>query len=358
MVSRSTAIGINSRTEIAAKSEPLRAGIIGAGLMGRWHAHAVKKAGAQLAAIMDIDASLAQRLAAKYQDAEVFSEVEAMLNRADLDAVHICTPAATHYRIAKLGIAAGVNLIIEKPVTPMAADTEQLFAEAKAHKVLLCPAHQFVYQDGVIAAKKLLPRIGRIVDISATVISAGGEGHSGGELNQLVADILPHPLSLIQFLLPANFANATWRATRAENGELRAVCETGGVTLSIFISLNARPTANVLEIRGTQGRIYLNLFHGYAVMEPGRATRMRKIVYPFETSVRNLSAATLNLAQRTIRGEPAYPGLQRLVKSFYAAVAAAEPSPLSPEDTIAVARTRDLLISAAGLTAKQERARG
>jgi hypothetical protein len=93
-------------------------------------------------------------------------------------------------------------------------------------------------------------------------------------------------------------------------------------------------------------------------MEPGGATRMRKIVYPFETSFRNLSAATLNLAHRTLRGEAAYPGLQQLVKSFYRAVAASEPSPLSPEDTIVVARTRDLLISEAGLTRRQENACG
>lgn len=327
----------------------LRAGIIGAGLMGHWHAHAVKKAGAQLAAVVDTDSILARRLAAKHQGAEIFSEVEAMLDRARVNVMHICTPVATHGRVAKLGIEAGVNLIIEKPVTPTAAETEHLFAQAQESGVLLCPTHQFVFQDGVIAAKKLLPRIGRIVDVSATLFSAGGANFATAQLDQLVADILPHPLSLMQLFLPGSYAQANWTTLRPCAGEMRAMCVTEGIVLSIFISLHARPTINAFVVRGTKGTIHLNLFHGYSVLETGEATRLRKIMHPFALSLRDLSKATINLGRRGLRGEPAYPGLQRLVKSFYGAVLSRGASPISPEDALAVARGRDRLISIAGL---------
>lgn len=62
--------------------------------------------------------------------------------------------------------------------------------------------------DGVFKASELLPRIGRLVHMEGTLCSAGGAGLvSAGTTNQtpldeIVRDILPHPLSLMQAFLP------------------------------------------------------------------------------------------------------------------------------------------------------------
>ncbi len=338
------------------KDTTLRVGIIGAGLMGRWHARAIKRAGGRLSAVTDINPEAARYIVKSHSGAESFSDIEQMLNRANLDVLHICTPPSTHYKIAELAIDAGLNLLIDKPLTQAAEGTERLFNRALGHGLLICPVHQFVFQDGVLRGRKFLSRIGRVIHMEGTICSAGGAGLAdvgatgwSPLLNEIVADVLPHPLSLIQAFLPNCLPRENWMTARSGHGELRAFCETSGITLSIFISMNARPTECSFKIVGTDGTIHFDMFHGYAFIEPGGVSRIKKTIHPFDLALRKLSAAAINLGRRAIRWEPAYPGLQRLISLFYKAVQTNSLSPISREDTIAVARVRDLLIHDSGL---------
>ena len=337
-----------------AKRRSLRIGIAGAGLMGRWHADAAQKSGARVMAFADPGIDRAASLATRYSDAKAFAEVESMLEQVDLDALHICSPGPTHYPIAETAIAAGLHLLIEKPMGLTAEDTERLLERAGRREVLVCPVHQFIFQDGVLKAQELLPQIGRLVHLEATICSAGGAALPEAQLDSIVADVLPHPLSLMQCFLPGKLSPEKFLALRSGAGELRVFGEVTGVSFSFFVSMNARPTTNSFRLVGTEGTIHLDLFHGYAFMQPGQVSRKRKITNPFEFSLRNLSAATANLSQRAKRREPAYPGLRQLVSSFYQAVLTKSPSPISPADTILIAKVRDHLIQTAGLAVPQE----
>ena len=334
----------------------LRAGIVGAGLMGRWHANAIRKAGGHLLAVSDIDIGAARRLATGYHAAESFSDISQMLNQIKLHVLHICTPSFTHYKLAELAIEAGLQVIIEKPIAPTAVETERLVNQAVDRGVLICPVHQFLFQDGVRQARELLPRIGRVVHMEGTFCSAGGVGLDRQQLDEIVADILPHPLSLMQVFLPKGLSKEDWVAVRpGGHGELRAVGEMSGITLSIFISMHARPTECSFRIGGTNGTIHMDLFHGYMFIEPGKVSTTRKIIHPFDLAIRKLSAATINLGRRAIRWQPAYPGLQRLVSSFYNAVQSGSGTPVPREGTIAIAHARDFLIESTGLAKDKSR---
>ena len=272
-----------------------------------------------------------------------------MLENCQPDVVHICSPPATHFNLAQLAIDAGVHIMIEKPVTPTVTETERLFDHAERRRVLLCPVHQFLFQNGVLKAKASLSRIGRLVHMGAVFCSAGGVGQHPVHLDEIVSDILPHPLSIIQLLLPGGISDNGWVTIRPGAGELRASNVISGTTCSIFISMNARPTLCSFEIIGTNGTIHLDLFHGYGFMELGKVSRPRKIIHPFEVSFRRFSAAAVNLARRSIRWEPAYPGLRRLVSFFYRAIQNGTEPPISPEDTIKLGGIRDKLLLSAGL---------
>jgi hypothetical protein len=113
--------------------------------------------------------------------------------------------------------------------------------------------------------------------------------------------------------------------------------------------MNSRPTTNSFHLFGTDGTIHLNLFHGFAIIEPGKTSRIRKIMHPFDLSARNFSAATGNLARRLIKNESAYPGLRQLIGEFYGAVKNDEDIPITPSEAIAVAEIRDLLMARAGI---------
>lgn len=119
--------------------------------------------------------------------------------------------------------------------------------------------------------------------------------------------------------------------------------EVGGVTVSVMISLRSRPTQCTLKVFGASGTIHLDLFHGYAFIEPGAVSKERKILRPFDLAVRRLAAASMNLGKRVLSCEPAYPGLTRLVSELYEAVRTGQRSPISTEALLNVAQVRDIL---------------
>lgn len=332
---------------LAITRSPLRVGIIGAGLMGEWHAHAATRAQGHIVAIADRNLDAANRLVRKVGGVEAGADITELLSRASCDLVHICTPIATHEQIAGIALEAGKHVLIEKPATPDAEATQRLIQLAASRAVLICPVHQFVFQQGVVKARRFLDRIGRVLHLEATFCTAGGVGRRESELDSIVAEILPHPLSLSQAFLPGEIAPDTWKSLRPQAGEFRAMTEGGGVTVSILISLQARPTQCTFKIFGAAGTIHLDLFHGYAFIEPGAVSKERKILRPFNMAARRLAAASINLADRALSREPAYPGLMRLVAEFYAAVRTGQRSPISPEAMLNVARVRDVLVQGA-----------
>jgi hypothetical protein len=115
--------------------------------------------------------------------------------------------------------------------------------------------------------------------------------------------------------------------------------------LAIEISLNARPTQNSLSVAASNATLEADLFHGFAVRLPGKVSRTHKIVQPFEVSLRQFSAAMGNLVVRLLNNESAYPGLCRLVYLFYESLRTGGIPPIPVQDTIAVARARQVILS-------------
>lgn len=325
----------------------LRVGIIGAGLMGKWHSKTVEKAGGKIVGLADPDIRRAKSLAAHFTGAESFDSAEEMLKKIPLDVAHICSPTSGHFIIAEFAVKSGVHLLIEKPIAPTAAETVKLFDAAAENDVYICPAHQFAYQQCAEKAIKMLPKIGKLLHLEAAICSAGGENLSAEFGNAVAFDILPHPLSVFQLFLSALLPEENWTVFCPQPGELRIGGQYQDTSLSIFVSLNARPTNNSFQIIGTNGTIHLDFFHDFIVSESGKASKRRKILRPFDLSVKTFSAAAFNIVRRTARFETAYPGLQNLTGKFYESIRKNEVSPISPPQAINVATIRDLLIKGA-----------
>jgi predicted dehydrogenase len=335
---------LKSGAERVARSAPLRAAIIGAGLMGRWHADAIRRAGGSVVGVADRIPSAARHLARPILGCQTFQDWHELLGESRPDVLHVCTPSESHYDIAVGAIEAGAHLVVEKPLTPGAAETEVLVRLAKEHQIYLCPVHQFAFQKGVFSASTHLAEIGRPIDVRAEFCSAGAT--TGLDADAVAANILPHPLSIIYRLFEDGLSMCDLSTARPAAGELRVSWLAHEVSFAISISMHGRPTRSELIVTGTQGTLRLDLFHGFALQEPGRVSRTRKITHPFELGARILVGATANLIGRIGRWESAYPGLRFLVQAFYDAVRAGGPAPISPEETIAIARVRDRILNA------------
>lgn len=326
----------------------LRVAIVGAGLMGRWHAYYARRQGAQLVAIVDSVQDAARSMSRQVGGAIAFTDMASMLGTAQPHVVHICTPLSTHQPLALQAVAAGVHALVEKPLTSRVAQTQSLLEAATAKRIHVCPVHQFGFQPGVTQAAQALAGLGDALHASFTICSAGGGGASGAVLDEILADILPHPLSVLQVLWPRNVLQPQeWTAQSGRHGELRVQGRTGNVAVQAYLSMNARPTRCDLDILCSEGSIHLNFFHGYCVIRRGRPSRFDKLAQPFWFAGKSFTGAALNLAGRALRGERAYPGLGPIINRFHAAARGKCGSPIPTQDILVAARVREQVMAQA-----------
>lgn len=322
-----------------------RAAIVGAGLMGQWHADAITRLGGRVSLIVDRNLDALAAMGRRHPAARLMTELDPSLVASHAVAAHVCTPLATHAIIITRLIEAGVHVLAEKPLTESADSTATLLSLAEEHGVLLCPVHQFLFQDGVRRLLRWLPGMGALRRIEFSTCTAGATGEDPARLDGLVGEILPHPLSLVAAMSLAPVARMSWHVQHPTPGEFQATASTGDGVVDVAISSHGRPTENLVRAVADGGSATADLFHGYAVRHGPTVSRRAKVTHPFLVSGRTLRGASVNLVRRAARREPAYPGLRELVRAFYAAVARGEPSPIAPESVMDVAMARDRLVS-------------
>ena len=80
---------------------PIQAAIMGAGLMGYWHAQSIRDVGGRVVAVVDRDINAAKLLASHFPEAQYFTEWAKMLASVRPQVLHICTPTPTHVAYKK-----------------------------------------------------------------------------------------------------------------------------------------------------------------------------------------------------------------------------------------------------------------
>ncbi|MBC7240189.1 MAG: Gfo/Idh/MocA family oxidoreductase, partial [Chloroflexi bacterium] len=105
----------------------LKAGVIGAGILGTQHATYLAKRGVQVAAIVDVRREAAERLANQV-GAQAFTRYEEMLATCKPDLVVVATPDPLHRAPSVAALEAGVpNIIQEKPLATTLEDAEAIY---------------------------------------------------------------------------------------------------------------------------------------------------------------------------------------------------------------------------------------
>lgn len=91
----------------------LRVGLIGLGDISPIHIHAINASEhGELAALCDVNTELN----VNYPNSPFFSDIDTMLEKMDLDVVHICLPHDLHLPVTKQCVEKGVHVFLEKPV--------------------------------------------------------------------------------------------------------------------------------------------------------------------------------------------------------------------------------------------------
>ena len=100
-----------------------------------------------------------------------------------VDVVYIAVPNLQHVRFVRVALEAGKHVIVEKPLAPSAAQTEELVALARHKKVFLFEAVTTQYLENYAKIRELLPRVGtvRLVQCNFSQYSSRYDAFCAGE---------------------------------------------------------------------------------------------------------------------------------------------------------------------------------
>jgi predicted dehydrogenase len=117
---------------------PIKVGVIGCGRIANGvHLPNYARIGdVEIAALCDIDEKALGKAAEKYGVTNTFTSAEELLQAADVDAVSICTPNASHAPISIAALRAGKHVLCEKPLAMNAAEARLMLDEARRADVV------------------------------------------------------------------------------------------------------------------------------------------------------------------------------------------------------------------------------
>jgi predicted dehydrogenase len=136
--------------------KPIRTAIVGTGFMGRVHLEAVRRLEfVEALAIAGRNADAARRLGAGFSLPTITADYLEILRDPAIDAVHICTPNAQHFVMAKEALQAGKHVICEKPLATTVAEGEELVALAERQAVRNSVCHNLRYYPMVQQMRRM-----------------------------------------------------------------------------------------------------------------------------------------------------------------------------------------------------------
>lgn len=314
----------------------------------------------RIAAVMDADGAVAERIAAKVGARKVCASVEELVTDPAVDAVYIATPVYLHRDMAAAAAAAGKHLLMEKPMALCAADAEAIVQAARAHGTQLGIGFQMRRHNLHEQMKTLIAQggIGQLITMRAQfscwypdIPGAWRQSKALGGGGALM-DLGVHCLDLMQFISGERFCEAkAMLATRTFQYEVEDCAalllrtEAGSFAhVDVNFNLPDDAARSRLEFYGTAGSLIAEgtlgqtedgtLHYFYA---PQEAYSAMQNIHTVEARV--FTGAGGNLYAKQIRdftariraGRPDYTlaeetvRLQALVDSIYGSAGAAHP---------------------------------
>lgn len=188
-----------------------RTAVIGAGMMGRVHAHSYRKAdlGADVAYIVDRDVDRARQLAEELGgEIRVTGEIADVLGDPNLDIVDICAPTRLHCGLAVPAAEAGKHVLCEKPIALTLVDADRMIAACRQAGVQFMVAHVLRFWPEYVALADLVRenRLGDIRHISCWRLSAPPDWSKDNWINDAaqsgfaVYDLAIHDYDVVRWL--------------------------------------------------------------------------------------------------------------------------------------------------------------
>ena len=177
----------------------LRTAVIGVGYLGNFHAQKYASLDhVELVGVVDADMARATEVASAC-GCKPFSDYQALIGQ--VDAVSVVVPTQMHHQVAKDFLAAGVHVLIEKPITVTVEQADELIALADAKNLVLQVGHLERFNPVLMAAGEALT--GPLFVESVRIAPFKPRGT---DVN-VVLDLMIHDIEIIQHLVKSPVAS-------------------------------------------------------------------------------------------------------------------------------------------------------
>ncbi|MGH2428809.1 MAG: Gfo/Idh/MocA family oxidoreductase [Candidatus Limnocylindria bacterium] len=189
---------------LADDGRPLRAGVVGLGMMGRNHVRVFDEvlADVDLVAVADPEPN-ALRRATTGRAARGYDDPQRMFAEERLDLVSIASPTSLHLSATLGALESGANVLVEKPIAATREEAEEMITAAAAAGRILTVGHIERFNPAVRELRRRLVdgELGRVFQIKATRL-----GPFPARIRDVgvVVDLAPHDLDVMRYLLDAD----------------------------------------------------------------------------------------------------------------------------------------------------------
>jgi predicted dehydrogenase len=325
----------------------LRVALVGCGRIAHVHcAYLQQVPEVELVGACDIQRPSREQLTARWQ-VPTYVDVDELLSAARPDVVHVLTPPATHASLAVQLLAAGLHVLVEKPMALTTAEADEMMLAARRANRHLTVDHNRWFDPVVEQARQLLDagRLGDLVGVDVFQGAQVGEGeltatekgHWKAALpGGILFDLAPHPTYLLRGLVGsvASVRVVTRRTESQRLRELRAVVEGACALGTLTISLDTQPFMNRLTLYGSKMTLEANLNNMTLVARRDRQVPklVGKILPNLDMAVQLLRATVVNGIEFVRGRQRFYPGMGRHFRALYAALADGQAPPVSAQD--------------------------
>ncbi len=278
------------------KKKELRIGLIGCGFMGRTHSNGYKRVGdffpelaysPVLKTVCSRNESKVRAFADQWGYESVETDWKAVIARADIDAVDICTPNNMHAEIAIAAAEAGKMILCEKPLARTLAESQQMVDAVEKAAINNTVLYNYRRIPAVTLAKQIIDsgKLGKIFHYRANFLQdwtinanlpQGGEGlwrmDADVSGSGVVGDLLSHCIDTAMWL----------------NGGIRDV---SAMTETFIKERVHQLTGKVQKVNIDDACAFLCHFNNgsLGIFESTRYARGHKALYTFEINGANAS---------------------------------------------------------------------
>jgi UDP-N-acetylglucosamine 3-dehydrogenase len=180
---------------------PLRAAVIGLGMMGRNHVRVLDEVlpDVQLVAVADPDPE-ALRRATTGRGARGYADPVRLFAEEQIDLVSIVAPTSLHRDVTLAALAAGAHVLVEKPIASSREESEEMIRAAEHAGRILTVGHIERFNPAIRELRRRLEagELGRIFQVKATRL-----GPFPARIRDVgvVLDLAPHDLDIMRYLL-------------------------------------------------------------------------------------------------------------------------------------------------------------